>query len=167
MDCPLTNEGEKQTKESWRIPPTQKKSSSLYFTMSHIFTKITFFWAANFFVNIPSKIRIPQYNFGMVSKLWRITQQGIVNENNSIISLYSRSNAMNEWMNESLHMLIVKKYQIWVELRIVIQVYTIKGLHYWALTQFRYKSFNNCLEDEPRVGTLIRRSLMVSYIEEE
>ena len=35
----------------------------------------------------------------------------------------------------------------------------IKGYHYRASTRLSYQSFDNCLEDEPQVGTTIRQSL--------
>ena len=47
-----------------------------------------------------------------------------------------------------------------VRLENVIRVNTIYGYHYRALNRLRYQRFENRLEDEPRVRTPIRRSLL-------
>ena len=47
--------------------------------------------------------------------------------------------------------------RVW--LKIVLRVYTIKGYHYRALTQFKYHSSENPLEDKPQVGSLICQSM--------
>ena len=54
--------------------------------------------------------------------------------------------------------------QTCVGLRIGNQVKTIMGFQYWASTQLRYQSFDNRLEDEPRVRTLICRRLYLSSV---
>ena len=38
----------------------------------------------------------------------------------------------------------------------------IKGYHYGASTRLKDQSSENCLEDEPQVGTPIRQSLNIS-----
>ena len=40
-----------------------------------------------------------------------------------------------------------------------LEWFMIKGYHYRASTRLSYQSFDNCLEDEPQVGTTIRQSL--------
>ena len=42
----------------------------------------------------------------------------------------------------------------------LLRVSTILGYHFQASTQLRYQRFENCLDDEPRVGTLIHPSLL-------
>ena len=46
----------------------------------------------------------------------------------------------------------------------MLHVSTILGYHYRASTWHKYHWFENCLNNEPRVGTLIRRSLVPSLL---
>ena len=54
--------------------------------------------------------------------------------------------------------------QTQVGLKKVNQVYTIRGFHYRGLTQSRHHSFDNRLEDNPRVRTLIGCSKLVIFL---
>ena len=50
--------------------------------------------------------------------------------------------------------------QIQIRLEIGIRLTTILGFQYRAWTQLRYQWFGNRLDNEPRIGTPIRRSLL-------
>ena len=51
-----------------------------------------------------------------------------------------------------------------VRLVIVNRMKMIRGFHFWALTLLRDQSFDNCLKDEPWVGTPTHRSLNPTYL---
>ena len=77
--------------------------------------------------------------------------------NGTLPTLSQHSQYSWQQVNTSTYYMLTR-----VKLEIMICVNTMYGYHYRASIRLRYQRFENLLEDEPWVGTLIRRSLLQS-----